>query len=371
MLIKQNDLPIRRKPDRQGIFPFLLLVFFIPLFTGCSEQEKTTTESEEAVLHVETVNGRIPVDSMGLTLIHEHVFLDWTPADSIDPSAWDSDAAYEAILPYLLGARARGVSTMLECTPAYLGRHPELLRRLSGRSGIKLLTNTGYYGAREDANLPAHAFTESADQLAKRWTAEYENGIEGTSVKPGFIKIGVDDRKFLSNIDAKLVRAAARTHLATGLTIVAHTGPDAPALEQMSILAEEGVAPDAWVWTHAQNGTSETQIALARKGAWISLDGMGYVRPEEGDSSSLYQYLDMLTRLKENDLLHRTLISHDAGWYTHGEPGGGNYTPHTPIFDLVIPELKKRNFTEDDIRQLLVDNPKAAYAIRVRGERSS
>lgn len=347
---------------RSSLFSELLLLG-LALLTACHPE----APSESAPSTVMTVDGPIPADSMGLTLIHEHVFLDWTPADSIDPGQWQRDSAFTRILPYLQEARALGVQTILECTPNYLGRDPELLRRLSAASGIRLLTNTGLYGARNDQHIPAFAFAEDAGQLAERWTQEYENGISGTNVRPGFIKIGVDGDSLLSPIDEKLVRAAARTHLRTGLTIVAHTGPDAPARQEVDILAEEGVAPDAWVWTHAQNGTPETQAELAARGAWISLDGMGWIQPAGGDSTALKQYLNMLTNLKEKNLLHRTLISHDAGWYTYGEPGGGEtYQPYTAIFQLVIPELRKRGFTEADIRQLLVVNPREAYSIRVR-----
>ena len=136
---------------------------------------------------------------------------------------------------------------MLECTPAYLGRHPVLLRRLSEASGVQLITNTGYYGARQNRYLPSHAFVESADQLAGRWIKEWEDGIAPGGIRPGFIKIGVEADSILSDIHEKLLRAAARTHLRTGLTIVAHTGPDAPAGQQLNLLAGEGVAPEAFV----------------------------------------------------------------------------------------------------------------------------
>jgi len=321
---------------------------------------------ETSALQLMTVAGPIPVDSMGVSLIHEHVFLDWSPADSVDPVNWDTEAAYQLILPYLLEARRAGVQTLLECTPQYLGRHPVLLRRLSAASGLQIVTNTGYYGARNDQHLPAHAHEDSAEQLAQRWISEYENGINGTNTFPGFIKIGVDGDSVLSAIDEKLVRAAGLTHLATGLTIVAHTGPDAPARQEVAILRSMGVAPEAWVWTHAQNGTPATQAELARQGTWISLDGLGWVAPadHDGDSSALYHYLDMIEQLKEENLLHRTLLSHDAGWYTHGE--AGSFKPYTPLFELVLPALRQRGFTEGDFRQLLAMNPREAYAIRVR-----
>jgi predicted metal-dependent phosphotriesterase family hydrolase len=336
------------------LFSAIAFASAIAILPGCNADED----------FIMTVNGRIPASEMGLSLIHEHVFLDWTPAGRFDSSGWDVDSAYQHILPYMEEARANGVHTFLECTPAYLGRNPELLKRLADASGINILTNTGYYGARSDQHLPAYVFEETPDQLADRWVREWEKGIDGTGIRPGFIKIGVDPDPLLSPIDEKLVRAAARAHLRTGLTIVAHTGPDSPARQQIAILKEEGVAPEAWVWTHAQEGSPEVHAELARLGAWISLDGLGWVEPADGDSAALFKYLDMLSNLKQNNLLHRTLISHDAGWYTHGEPGGGEFRPFTAIFTLVIPELKKRGFSDEDIRRLLVENPREAYGVR-------
>jgi phosphotriesterase-related protein len=349
-------------------YPFFILkIFFVYFFllTSCSTPNQNETGPTPYLM---TLNGKIPVDSLSLALIHEHVFLDWSPAEDQQPEHWNNEEAFDIILPQLQAVQALGVNTFLECTPQYIGRNLTLLKRLADSTGLNILTNTGYYGAREDEHVPEHAYRETADQLAARWIQEWEEGIEGTGIRPGFIKIGVDGDSVLSDIDEKLVRAAARTHLQTGLTIVAHTGPDAPALQQVDILEEEGVSPDAWVWTHAQNGTSPTQIALAQKGAWISLDGMGWIDPVEGDSTALFKYIDQLVQLKTHALLHRTLISHDAGWYTHGEEKGGEFKPFTPIFDLVIPELRKRGFEQADLDQLFINNPREAYQVRVRKE---
>lgn len=312
-----------------------------------------------------TVHGTIPSDSMGLALIHEHVFLDWSGADSIKPADWDEEAAFRLILPYLQEMKAQGVRTFLECTPAYLGRNPRLLRRLADSTGLQILTNTGYYGARNDVHLPAHAHSETVEQLAERWVLEWKAGIEGTGIRPGFIKIGVEVP--LSPLHEKLVRAAAIAHRETGLAIVAHTGPEGGAFRELEILAEEGVAPEALVWTHAQQGAREAHVEIARRGAWVSLDGMGWIDPadQQGDSTALKDYIGMLQNLKDAGVLHRTLISHDAGWYTHGAEEQ-TFKPFTAIFRLVIPELEKVGFSPAEIRQLLVENPRSAYTIQVR-----
>ncbi len=356
------------KPAELLIFTALFAAFFTRCAPATDQGDShSAARSSDSIL---TVTGPIPADSLGLALIHEHVFLDWSGADSMRPQDWEEEAAFEAILPHLLEVKKHGVRSFLECTPAYLGRNPGLLHRLSVESGLQILTNTGFYGARQNRYIPAFAFGATAEELAGIWVKEFEEGIgdDGLTVRPGFIKIGVDADSSLSEMHQKLARAAALTHLRTGLTIVAHTGIDTTAALQLAILEQAGVAPDAFVWTHAQNGTPEGHVRLAKRGAWVSLDGLGWVAPEDhqGDSTALYQYVDYLKNLKAHGLLHRALISHDAGWYTHGEAGGGDYKPHTPIFTLLKPLLLKNGFTEENFRLLLVENPREAYAIRVR-----
>jgi phosphotriesterase-related protein len=103
-----------------------------------------------------------------MTLVHEHVLVDFVGADKVGRHRYDADEAFRVILPHLAALKQRGCRTLVECTPAYLGRDPVLLRRLSEKSGLYILTNTGYYGAANDKFVPAHAYEESAAQLAAR-----------------------------------------------------------------------------------------------------------------------------------------------------------------------------------------------------------
>ncbi len=316
---------------------------------------------------VNTVLGPIPADSMGLTLIHEHVFLDWSKASDQDETLWDTPDAIRVISPFLTQMKKQGVHTFLECTPAFLGRNPELLVRLSQETGLHILTNTGYYAARNYDHLPEYFYELSVNDIAQIWIREFESGIGDSGVKPGFIKIGMDSKDDLTSTDVKLVSCAAKTHLETGLTIVSHTGDDTTAVQQLEILKEMGVSPSAFVWTHAQRGTSRGHVNMAAEGCWISLDGLGWINPEDkSDSGALSQYLDFLLELKSANLLHRTLISHDAGWYTVGHNEQSGYKPYTPIFEVIIPLMIETGFNEEDIDQLLIKNPRTAYQIKVR-----
>jgi phosphotriesterase-related protein len=304
-----------------------------------------------------TVNGPVSSKEMGVSLVHEHILVDFIGADSITPNRWDLSSVLERSLPFLRQIRELGCRTFIECTPAYLGRDPLLLKKLSDSSGLNIITNTGYYGALNDKYIPKHAYNETADQLAARWTLEWDSGIDGTDIKPGFIKIGVTEGH-LSDLHIKLVEAAARTHLKTGMTIASHTGPALPAFEQLDILQKEGVAPEAFIWVHAQAEKDlNSHIRAAKMGAWIGLDGV--------NDNNLADYVKMIKNLKENDLLNRILLSHDAGWYHPGEENGGDYRGYSTIFEKLVPLLLKENFSEVEINQLLVINPAKAFTIGV------
>nr|MBI1232750.1 phosphotriesterase [Cytophagales bacterium] len=305
-----------------------------------------------------TVNGPIAASEMGSTLIHEHLLVDFIGADKIDSSDWKIHEVVPVVMPYLIQIRNLGTKTLVECTPSYLGRDVRLLKKLADESGINLITNTGYYGAVDNAYIPEHAFRETAEELAIRWIGEWENGIDGTEVKPGFIKIGVNPGS-LSPLHKKLVTAAAITHLKTGLTVASHTGPSLPAFEQIDLFEQQGVAPDAFIWVHAQNEKDKTKhVQAAQRGAWVSLDGIS--------DTNLDTYLDFLLYIKSHNQLHRVLISHDAGWYRPREENGGNFRPFTTIAEKFIPLLKRNGFTEQECHQLLVENPANAFAVETK-----
>ena len=311
---------------------------------------------------VQTVTGPVAADRLGLTLMHEHVLVDFIGADRVTPARYDAEQAFAAILPHLRQLKSLGGQTLVECTPAYLGRDAALLRRLSEASGLNILSNTGYYGAAKDKHLPRHAFTETADQLAARWRREADDGIDGTGIRPAFMKIGVDEAP-LSEVDAKLVRAAALTSKATGLPIASHTGTGAAALAELDLLDSLGVPASAFIWVHAHNERdSSFHHRAAKAGAWVEFDGIS--------GSSVARHVELAGRMKAQGQLGRVLVSHDAGWYRVGEPGGGQFRPFDTLFTAFIPALRTAGFTEQEIRQLLVDNPRDALAASPGGARA-
>ena len=311
---------------------------------------------------VMTVKGLIDSADLGRTLEHEHILVDFIGAEQTGYHRWERDEVIEQVTPHLLEAKQLGFQAIVECTPAFLGRDPELLKTLSEQTGLHLITNTGFYGARNNQFIPSAVQELSADELATRWILEFEQGIEDTGIKPGFIKIGVDRDPQLSAIHEKLLRAACRTHLKTGLTIACHTGPTEAIFQMSEILKEEGVSQEALIWVHATRDTPENQIKAARLGLWISIDNVT-------DSDERIDFVTTgIQALKEAGLLDRVLISHDAGWYRPGEPEGGIFRPYTAISTTLIPRLREEGFSQRDMDQLLIENPRRAFEIKVRAQ---
>ena len=307
-----------------------------------------------------TVRGSIPVAELGKTLSHEHVLVDFIGAEESGYHRWDREEVISVMLPRLMAVKDLGYQLLFECTPAFLGRDPRLLRRLSELSELNLITNVGYYGARQNQFIPEKIQDWPINELVDKWVQEFELGIEDTGIRPGFLKIGVDREDQLSAMHEKLIRAACRVHLATGLTIASHTGPSPVVFQITQILQEERVDPSAFIWVHATRDNSENQIRAARMGLWVSIDNL------RENANLLRANVERISALKEAGFLNRVLVSQDAGWYRPGEEDGGAIAPFTFVEQSLVPALEKAGFEEHEVDQLLIKNPANAYAIRVR-----
>ncbi|WP_336516080.1 hypothetical protein [Pollutibacter soli] len=303
-----------------------------------------------------TVNGPIEPSQMGMTLVHEHVMVDFAGANVSTGKAYNPDEVFDIALPYLNEIKNAGCKTFIDCTPSLLGRDVRILQRLSNATGLNIITNTGFYGAASEKFLPDSIKKMTAKEVAAAWIKESQSGIDGTNIRPGFMKLGLDGLPFTESIE-KIINAAAFTYKATGLTIGIHTGKGGePALKELEILEKNGVPPKKWIWIHAQNETDLTyHIQLAKRGAWISFDGIS--------SKNVDEYITRLKKMKSENLLHRVLVSQDAGWYNVGQEKGGKFRNYMDFFTHFLPALRKDGFTDLDIKTLTERNPAEAFRV--------
>lgn len=327
-------------------FAFLLL-----LLIGCSKAPEQNL--------IQDVKEAAPALPNEVWLSHEHVFVDFIGADKTQPETWNHELIIEEMLPYLKELEAFNVKYFVDATPSYLGKDPVLLEKIADLTSLKIITNTGFYGAVKNKFIPINMFSASAGEMSKLWIDEFENGIDGTSIKPGFIKISVDNTDPLDSIDQKLVKAAALAHLSTGLTIGSHTGAAKGLWPQLDILKANEVSPEAFIWIHAQNEKdNNAYLKAAKMGCWISLDGIGR-------DGQLEKHLDKLLFAKQNGILNKILISHDAGWFDP-QKETQKARPFTNIFTKLIPMLRAKGVTDLEINMLLSTNPSKAFSISIK-----
>ena len=314
-------------------------------------------KNNETQFKVNTVQGIINSSELGLTLTHEHIMSNYGK-EIEDTSNYDSLKLFNQVIPYLKELKALGVHSIFDCTTAYFGRRVDLLKIISDSTGISIITNTGFYGAANDRYIPEFAYRETPKSISEIWINEFENGINGTNIKPGFIKLAFDDDTAPSDIDKKLFEAGLLTHLKTGLTLAVHTGKNIEAVKwQIELLNKYSIHPSAWIWTHANKVEyDDILIDLANQGAWISLDGV--------KESNTKEYVERIKLFKQKNLLNKILLSHDG----NGFPKGGAIRKFDAIFGNLIPELLDNGFSINEINQIMVKNPVAAFSIRVRNK---
>jgi phosphotriesterase-related protein len=279
--------------------------------------------------------------------------VDFVGADKVGKHRYRPDDVVSTMLPFIRDAQAQGVTTFVDCTPMFLGRDVEVLRTISELTGLHILTNTGQY---KEPYLPAETFELEPQALADQWILESQEGIDGTSVKPGFIKTAVE-RESLAPMQQKVTRAAALTSKATGLTIATHTAAAVAAMEVLDIVEAVGVDPDRWIFVHAQHEPDpDMLVEVARRGAWISLDGIG--------ASTVDAHIVPLLKLLDAGFERQVLLSHDAGWYRVGEEPGGAKDSFIYMLGEFKPLMKRRGISDETIHTITVINPSVAFEVR-------
>ena len=308
---------------------------------------------------IQTVLGPLPSSKLGFTLAHEHIMCDFIGANQTGRHRWEVDTVVRRMLPIVLQLKARGVQSFFDCTPAYIGRDPRVLKRLALESGVNFVTNTGYYGGAGDKFVPRHAYVETAGQLADRWVREWKDGIEDTGVTPGFIKIGIDEIKSdtsdLSTIDEKIVRASARASKITGLSVTCHTGGGLAGLKAVRVFIEEKASADRFIVAHSDSHGLPINRQVAELGAWVSFDAIS--------RQPLEQHLALVQAMMEK-YADRLLLSHDNGWYWVGQENGGEVRDYNFISDVFLPAFRKAGASETIIQTLTVANPARVFAVR-------
>ncbi len=343
---------------------------------------------------VMTVTGPVGPGELGLTLPHEHVFFDLSTwllpapphkralvgervrADTFaevyrDPMAFRDNLVFadEAVAEQELRWFAEaGGGTLVDVSLDSIGRDPAGLRRLSERTGVRIVCGCGWYVQPTHTSAVAAA-TEEA--LAALLVAEIRDGIGDSGVRPGIIgELGISDG--IHPDEAKVLRAAALAQQETGLAITIHCpipheqrGP-----EIVGILAAAGADPTRVILGH-QSHTAHSldyQRACADTGASIQFDRFGaeflyeswggYREPRDQD------VVAAIARLVADGYGDRILVSHDVCYRVQLRSFGGTGYAHIP--GHVVRWLEEAGVSAGDVHRITVENP-ARHLTRAHG----
>jgi phosphotriesterase-related protein len=305
---------------------------------------------------IHTIKGPIEINSLGLILPHEHLFTDLRGPNVPDYAQGEPSAVVRVVEPYLAEASAAGITALVECSTVGVGRNLLVLRSLADATPIHIIAPTGVY---RDAYIPESLRAMSADELAELWTKELTEGIEGSSIRAGFIKLAMSDAG-PTDLEIRNLKAAAKASQNTGAVIAIHTIGGKIAKREMNILEEAGLDLHRFIWVHAQ---TEPDISIlqeaARRGAYVELDTVG--APFQSQTG----LLETAIALIESGFADHLLLSHDAGWYNPARPDGlpdEGYRGYAALTSDFIPELLERGISRERVRQITVNNPARAFA---------
>lgn len=315
--------------------------------------------------NVNTATGRCAAADLGQTLIHEHILVGF-PGWFLDrrQPAFDRREAIARATDALIQLKSYGVSTVVDPCPADLGRDVEISAEVASRAGINLICAAGMYY--ETAGLTYTFRHMEEDAIADIFQEEIEDGIGDTGIRPGIVKIATGYGE-ITPYEQKILRAAARAAARTGVPVLSHTEKCTCGHEQIDIVTGQGVAPERFVVGHS-DGTDnlEYQISLAERGVFVGFDRFG-IENIIADDVRMTNLQAMVDRGHRD----RVMISHDyVVCWQGGIPGiplGASITDILPnwrmthIFEKILPELKSRGMSSEDIDHILTDNPRRFF----------
>ncbi len=314
---------------------------------------------------VETINGQLDVEELGLTLIHEHFFSSDEAVSAQWPHVRDRDREWELAVESAEAVRQHGVKTVVEPTAMLLGRDIPALQRLASHTELQLVVCTGIYTY---DHLPQFLLNRSEDFIAELFVHDIRQGIQGTGVKAAFIKCAADEPGVNERIE-KVHRAAARASLQTGAPIMAHSRPaSGTGPRQVEIFLEEGVAPEKIQIAHTGDTDDLDYIQqLLDKGVYIGMDRYGidlFLATPKRNAT----VLELLSRgHAERMFLSQDFdipIASGLDWYPPEvieqlqAAGAATDWSMTFLFESVIPTLTEGGMTDEELRTMLVENPR-------------
>lgn len=329
----------------------------------------------------QTVNGVVAPESLGATLLHEHVLVDirppsWKKMEQVGASitlrnrfAIDYGevtapgncvlAEPEVAISELTDLHTCGGRTVVELSCGGLHPDPVGLQRVSLQSGVAIVMGCGYY---VEEYLDPSCAQRSVESFTQEIVDQIQVGAWGSAARAGIIgEIGCQAP--WTELEKRVMAAAAVAQRETGAAISVHPGrdPDQPQ-ETADFLRREGADLSRVIMSHVDRTIfdDERLFRLADTGVVIELDLFGtetsyYKLNEQVDMPNDAMRLRTLRKLIGRGHLQQIAISQDICFRSRLCCYGGHGYGH--IFRNVVPLMRRRGFSEMEIETILVRTP--------------
>ena len=317
---------------------------------------------------VATVRGPVPAGGLGVTLMHEHVFVLSPEIMANYPEGWgDEQAREDDAVEKLNALKSIGVDTIVDPTVIGLGRYIPRIARIAQRTDLQIIVATGVY-TYNDVPMFFH-FTgpgtvlNGPETMVDLFIRDITEGIAGTGVKAAILKCATDEPGVTPGVE-RVLRAVAAAHRATGVPITTHTHAHSRrGLDQQRIFAEEGVDLSRVIIGHSGDTTDLDYLEeLIAAGSYIGMDRFGV-----DNVLSFDDRVDTVAKMCARGHAGRMVLAHDASCYIDWLPEEAlplvlpNWH-YLHIHNDVLPALRERGVTEEQITTMLVDNPRTIFS---------
>ncbi|MGH3625618.1 MAG: phosphotriesterase family protein [Sciscionella sp.] len=314
------------------------------------------------MVDVATVRGPVQTSALGQVLVHEHVFVLSEEIRQNYPDLWDEEERVADAVRKLRALAETGVRTIVDPTVIGLGRYIPRIQRINAEVDINIVVATGLYTYNDipfrfHYQGPGKVF-DMPEPMADLFERDITEGIAGTGVRAGLLKCAIEIDGMTPGVE-RVMRAVAETHRRTGTPITVHTNPhNQSGLLAQQLFEKEDVDLTNVVIGHCGDTTDLNYLTqLADNGSLLGMDRFGLDALLDFE-----QRVDTVAELASLGYAESMVLSHDAFCFTDWFPAGSRerVAPnwhYTHIHDDVLPALRQRGVTEEQIDTMLVDNP--------------